>query len=98
MVPNMVPGLRLSDTDFGDEVSVHDYISVHRAGVALHRGSARCKEEKSNAAEKHDQIVPETTTKNLFGEGKFAKKRVKLEGCGCSRAAEEDQYSSRTDV
>lgn len=54
----MISGFRLSDTDFRDEVSVHDYISEHRAGIALHRGGARRKYKKSNAAEKHDQIAP----------------------------------------
>ena len=54
----MVSGFGLSHTQLGDEVSVHDYISEHRAGIALHRGGARRKEEKSNAAEKHDQRFP----------------------------------------
>lgn len=55
----MISGFRLSDTDFRDEVSVHDYISEHRARIALHRGGARRKYKKSNAAEKHDQIAPQ---------------------------------------
>lgn len=65
MVPNMVSGLRLSDANFRNEVSVHDYISVHRAGVALHRGSARREEEKSNVADKHDIMPPKQATKKL---------------------------------
>lgn len=59
----MVSGFRLSDARFGDEVSVHDYVSEHRAGIALHRGEARRKEEKSSAADKHDKIAPAQKTK-----------------------------------
>lgn len=74
----MVSGFRLSDTDFRDEVSVHDYISEHRAGIALHRGGARRKEEKGNAAEKHGQIAPKKVNNFSFART-FTKKRVNLE-------------------
>lgn len=60
----MVSGFRLSDAHFWDEVSVHDYISEHRAGIALHQVEARRKEEKNNAADKHDKIAPASPPKN----------------------------------
>lgn len=62
VIPNMVSGFRLSNARFWDEVSVHDYISEHRAGIALHQ-EVRRKEEKNNAADKHDKIAPASPPK-----------------------------------
>lgn len=52
VIADIISVLRLSGAAFGDEVSVHDYISYHRTGVALRR-RPRSEEEKCNAADEH---------------------------------------------
>lgn len=61
VIANVISSFRLSGTDFGDEVSVHDYISKHGTGIRLH-GRPRSKEEKGKAAGKH----LDRTASNLF--------------------------------
>lgn len=52
VVADVISSFGLPDAHLGDEVSVHDDISEHRAGVALH-GRPRSEEEKGKAAGKH---------------------------------------------
>lgn len=52
VVADVISSFGLPDAQLGDEVSVHDDISEHRAGVALH-GRPRSEEEKGKAAGKH---------------------------------------------
>ena len=61
VVPDHVSAFGFPHTDFGDEVSVHDYISEDGTGVALH-GRPRSEEEQGKAAAKH---ICRITTNNL---------------------------------
>ena len=50
VVAHEIPFLRLPAADFGGEGFVHDYISQHGTGVALHRGGPRTEEDRDEAA------------------------------------------------
>lgn len=52
VIADVISAFHFSGAVFGDEVSVHDYISKHRTGVTLHE-RAGDEKKKGNAKGKH---------------------------------------------
>ena len=56
VIADIISLLGFSGADFGDEVSVHDYICDHTTGVTLHGRPRSEEEEKAKAAGKHLEV------------------------------------------